>query len=101
LVVRSVNASFLAQTQPNYVQVNSTLIKVHFTLSENWFSRRSKTTESVLFNIDENVTGFSFTITPDSWSKGCLFVSGQPFVSYVWNGTENCFVPYEGGFWVA
>jgi hypothetical protein len=100
LVVRSVNASFPAQTQPNYVQVNSTVIRVHFTLSENWFSR-SKTTESVLFNIDKNVTGFSFTLRLDSWSKGCLFISGQPFVSYVWNGTENCFVPYEDGIWVA
>jgi len=99
MVIRSVNASFPAQTQPNYVQVNSTLIKVHFTLSESWFSK-SKATESLLFNIDKNVTGFSFAILPDSWSKGCLFVSGQAFVSYIWNGTENCYMLGESQLWV-
>ena len=98
MVIRSVNASFPAQAQPNYVQVNSTSVKVHFTLSESWFSP-SEATDSLFLNIDKNVTGFSFTILPESWN-GCLFVSGEAFMSYIWNGTENCYVPDESQVWL-
>jgi hypothetical protein len=102
MVIRSVNASFPDQSQPNCVQIDSNTVKVHFTLSENLFMYSpTEAAESLFFDIDENVTGFSFSILPDSQSNGCTFVAGQPYVSYIWNGTENCFVLHKSGGWMA
>jgi hypothetical protein len=98
LVLRSVNASFPTQAQLNYIQINETAVKVPFTLS-GLFSP-TVVTKYLVFEIDKDVTGFSFSILPDSW-RGCVFVTGQPSVSYVWNGTENCFMLHESGIWVA
>jgi hypothetical protein len=97
LILRSVNASFPTQTQLNYIQINETAVKVPFTLS-GVFSP-TEVTRHLPFEVDENVTGFSFSILPDSW-RGCTFVTGQPSVSYVWNITENCFMLRESGIWV-
>ena len=97
LVLRSVNASFPTQAHPDYIQINETAVKVPFTLS-GMFSP-TEATRYVPFEIDENVTDFSFSILPDSW-RGCTFVTGQPSVSYVWNITENCFMLHESGMWV-
>jgi hypothetical protein len=98
LVLKSVNASFPAQTELNYVHVNDTAVKVSFTISG---LSPTEVTQYLVFEVDKDVTGFSFSILPDSWSSGCLFVSGQPSLSYVWNGTENCFVAHESGIWIA
>jgi hypothetical protein len=97
LILSSVNASFPTQTQLDYIQFNETTVKVPFTLS-GLFSP-SEVTRYLPFEIDDNVTGFSFSILPDSW-RGCTFVTGQPAVSYVWNITENCFMLRESGIWV-
>jgi hypothetical protein len=99
LILKSVNASFPTLTELNYLHINDTAVKVPFTIS-GLFSP-TEVTKYLFFEIDKNVTGFSFSILPDSWSSSCLFVSGQPSVSYVWNGTENCFVLHESGIWVA
>ena len=99
LVLKSVNASFTTLTELNYLHINDRAVKVPFTIS-GLFSP-TEVTKYVFFEIDKNVTGFSFSILPDSWSSRCLFVSGQPSVSYVWNGTENCFTLHESGIWVA
>ena len=98
LVIQCTNATLPAQSELNHIQINATSAKVHFTLG--LFSP-SSVTQYLFFEIDENVTGFSFTILPDTGTRGCSFVSGQPFISYVWNGTENCFVPYQSGRWIA
>jgi hypothetical protein len=99
LVLKSVNASFPTLTELNYLHISDRAVKVPFTIS-GLFSP-TEVTKYVFFEIDKNVTGFSFSILPDSWSSKCLFVSGQPSVSYVWNGTENCFMLHESGIWVA
>jgi hypothetical protein len=99
LILKSDNASFPTLTEQNYLHINDTAVKVPFTIS-GLFSP-TEVTKYVFFEIDENVTGFSFSILPESWSSRALFVSGQPSVSYVWNGTENCFMLHESGIWVA
>ena len=99
LILKSFNASFPTLTEQNYVHISDTAVKVPFTIS-GLFSP-TEVTKYVFFEIDENVTGFSFSILPESWSSMALFVSGQPSVSYVWNETENCFMLHESGMWVA
>jgi hypothetical protein len=99
LVLKSVNASFPTLTELNYLHINDTAVKVPFTNS-GLFSP-TEVTKYVFFEIDKDVTGFSFSILPESWSSRCLFVSGQPSVSYVWNETENCFILHESGTWVS
>jgi len=98
MLIRSVNASFPAPTQSTYVHINNTLVKVLFTLSERWFSM-NKATESIFFYIDENVPGFSFKISPESWNNG-VFVSSENFVRYIWNEREKCYMLRESGMWV-
>jgi len=95
IVISSVNASFSVQTQPTYVQVNSTTVKVPFTLSERWLFM-SDATEHLPFNIDENVTGFSFRILPEfGGGTDLVFIMGDASVNYIWNGTENCYMSGE------
>lgn len=91
MVVNSVNVSFPAQPQETYVPVNGTAIKVLFTVSEGTSSMH-KDTKPILFSIDENVTGFSFTIYPETESNTLFFAAGNYGMDYVWNGIENCYV---------
>lgn len=98
LVVKSINASFPVQTELNYVHIDDTTVKVPFTLS-GLFSP-TEATKYLVFEIDKNVTGFSFSILHDSWSSGCIFLSGQTSASYIWNVTENCFMLYRSGWFV-
>ena len=99
LILKSVNASFPTLTEQNYLHISDTAVKVPFTIS-GLFSP-TEVTKYLFFEIDKNVTGFSFSILPDSWSSIYMFVSGQQSVSYIWNGTENCFMLNESGIWVA
>ena len=99
LILKSVNASFPTLTELNYLHISDTSVKVPFTISG--LLSPTEVTKYVFFEIDEDVTGFSFSILPESWSSKVLFVSGQPIVSYVWNETENCFMLHESGIWVA
>jgi hypothetical protein len=88
MIVNSINVSFPAQTQETYVPVNDTAIKVLFTVSEGT-SPIHKDTKPILFSINENVTGFSFTIYPETVSD-TLFPSARNYgMNYVWNGIEN------------
>jgi hypothetical protein len=88
MVINSVNVSFPAQPQGTRIIVNSTAIKVLFTVSENT-SFMDRGTKTIFFNINENVTGFSLRAYPETVSK-ILFPAGQiNGVDYVWNGLEN------------
>jgi len=88
MVINGVNVSFPAQPQETYVPVNSTAIKVLFTVSENT-SPTHKGTKPILFNINENVTGFSFRVYPETVSE-TLFPAGNTYgMDYVWNELEN------------
>jgi Ca2+/Na+ antiporter len=91
MVVNSVNVSFPAQPQVNVsFQFNSTALKVLFTVSENT-SSMDEDTRPILFSINENVTGFSFTIYPDFVSD-TVFPAEQTFgMDYAWNEMENCY----------
>jgi hypothetical protein len=92
MVINGVNVSFPDQPQGTYIPVNSTAIKVLFTVSEGT-SFMYKDTKTIFFNIDENVTGFSFYAWPETMSE-TLFPAGRTYgVDYVWNGLENY---YEG-----
>lgn len=92
LVLSSVNASFQVQTQQNYIQVNSKTVKVPFLLQEHWFSMSAKS-KPVFFTVDENVTGFSFSGSLEPQGYGGLDVSsGFTSATFVWSGTENCYV---------
>jgi hypothetical protein len=88
MIINSVNASFPTQPQLTYIPVNSTAIKVLLTVSENT-SPLAEDTEPIFFDIDENVTGFSFTIHPQIVTA-TLFPAGSIYgIDYVWNGLEN------------
>jgi hypothetical protein len=88
MVIYSVNVSFPAQPQGTYILVNSTAIKVLFTVSENT-SFMYKDTKPIFFNINENVTGFSLRAYPETVSE-ILFPAGNTYgMDYVWNGLEN------------
>jgi hypothetical protein len=98
-VLSSANASFTAQTQQTYLQVNSTMVKVPFLLQEHWFSMNADS-KPVFFTIDENVTGFSFHVSLEAQSYNSLVVvSGDTDISWVWDATENCYkLSTTGGF---
>jgi hypothetical protein len=91
MVINSVNVSFPAQPQETYISVNSTAVKVLFTVSENT-PPMHEDTKIIFFNINENVTGFSFRGYPETVSE-TLFPAGNTYgMDYVWNGTGNCYV---------
>jgi hypothetical protein len=97
LVISSVNASFQIQPQQNSIQTDNKTAKVQFYLQESWFPKSSDN-KPLFFTIDDNVTGFSFSVSFDS--HGSVDVaSGVTSLSYVWNGTENCYnAGVFGGF---
>lgn len=90
MVINGVNVSFPDQPQVTYIPVNSTTIKVLFTVPENT-PFMYKDTKTIFFNINENVTSFSFSAYPETESN-ILFPAGRTYgVDYVWNGLENCY----------
>ena len=90
MVINSVNVSFPAQPEGTCIPVNSTAIKVLFTVSGDT-SFMDKDTQTFFFNINENVTGFSLRAYPETVSA-TLFPAGNTYgVDYVWNGLENCY----------
>jgi len=100
LVLSSVNASFPAQTQQTYLQINNTMVKVPFLLHERW-SSMSADSKPVFFTIDENVTGFSFSLSLEANSYNPVVVYSAPFsrIWCVWNATESCYkLKYGSGF---
>ena len=90
MVINSVNISFPVWSQPEetYVPLNSTAIKVLFTVSEST-SPMYKDTKPILFSINENVAGFSFTIYPETMSDTLFPVVNTHGMDYIWNGLEN------------
>jgi hypothetical protein len=88
MVIDSVNVSFPDQSRETCILVNSTEIKVLFTVSEST-PFMDKDTKPIIFNINENVTGFSLHAYPEKVSD-TLFPAGNTYgVDYVWNGLEN------------
>lgn len=90
MVINSVNISFPAQPHEDYVMVNSTAIKFPFTVLENT-PPMDEDLIIIFFNINENVTGFSFRAYPET-VNAILFPAGNSYgMDYVWNGLENCY----------
>jgi hypothetical protein len=91
LVLTGFNASLQVKTQQDYVQTNSTTVKVPFSLQESGLSM-STDSKPVFFTIDENVTEFSFSLWVETHDYSRLVVSsGDYFIQFVWNATENCY----------
>jgi len=91
LVVNSVNVSFPTQPQNSVsFQFNSTALKVLFTVSDGT-PLRTEDTRDILFSINENVTGFSFTVHPDTVTSTVFPAGGRYGMDYAWNGTKNCY----------
>lgn len=89
IVLQSVNASFTAQNPQDYLQVNSTTLKIPFS-----FQELTKATESkpVFFEIDQNATGFSFSACVEAQSGSSLIViTCMPTLAGCWNSTGNCY----------
>lgn len=87
LVVKSENASLLANDQQGYVQVNSTEIRIPFNLP----SKNAEDSKPVQFTIDENATGFALhpNIEPQT-GRFIDVISG--FQAYgVWNSISNSY----------
>jgi hypothetical protein len=85
LLLTSVNASLEAQNQPGYEQINSTALKIPFSIPGSFGFQESK---SVFFIIDENVA--SFTIKDIDYRSIDRF--GWTTQMYCrWNVSENCF----------
>jgi hypothetical protein len=90
VVVSCVNASF--QPEQNFIHVNDTTIKVPFLLQTRGLPR-STDSRSVSFAIDEGKAGFSFDVSWEQQGSGKLVVAScDYFLSYAWNGTQNCYV---------
>ncbi len=84
LTLNSVNASLQVQNQPDYIQVNSTTLKIPFSIPGAFRYQESK---SVFFTIDENVTSFSindndYSITRVAWTTQ---------MKCRWNSTDNSY----------
>jgi hypothetical protein len=84
LVVKSINASFIVGEQLNYVQINSTAIKILFKL--NAFNVHTTNTKSVIFTIDANATGFGFY-----FDCPVLATSSTTEALGLWNTTTNIY----------
>lgn len=94
-----VNASLQANHQ-DYIQVDSSTVKIPFFLEEGGLPL-SEDKKYVSFSIDENATGFEFSLWPDELSSSVIVASGTYDIYYTWNTTENCFVHSGGGSFTA
>jgi hypothetical protein len=91
IICSGFNASLQVKTQQDYVQVNSTTVKIPFSLQESGLPL-SEDRKTVFFSVDENAARFEFTFWLEALSSSVVVVSGDYHVSYTWNVTENCFV---------
>ena len=88
IVVKSVNASFEVENQKDYIQVNSTMIKVPFTFQE---LGRASESKPVFFTIDENVTSFLFKADIETQDSSTLLVGAVFWMNCTWNSTKNSY----------
>lgn len=89
IVLQSVNASFTAQNPEDYIQVNSTTLKIPFSFQE---LNRATESKPVFFEIDQNATGFSFSACVEAQSGSSLIViTCMPTLVGCWNSTSNCY----------
>lgn len=89
LVLTAVNASLLAQNQPDYIQVNSTALKIPFSIPGAFRYQESK---PVYFTINENVTGFSIY---DRDHFSVLRVAWTTQMDCQWNNTDKSYSIFD------
>ena len=93
LIISSVNVSFQIQPQQDCIQINNRTCKVPFSLQESSLLGSSEN-KPLFFTIDENVSGFSFSVSLEAQPSGSVSVaSGITYITYTWNGIANCYVP--------
>ncbi len=89
LVLTAVNASFLVQNQPDYIQVNSTALKIPFSIPGTF---RYQEIKPVYFTINENVTGFSIY---DRDYFSVLRVAWTTQMECQWNNTDKSYSIFD------
>ncbi len=87
LVLNSENASLLAENQQDYIQVNSTSIKIPFTLH----SLHEKTTATVFFSINENVTSCAFYPNIERANYSPIVTGSTLRAECIWNAETNSY----------
>ena len=89
LTLSSVNASLVAQNQPDYIQVNSTTLKIPFSIPGSFQYQVKK---PVFFVIDENVTSFSVN---DNDHRSILRVAWTTQMNCHLNITDNSYSIFD------
>jgi hypothetical protein len=88
LVLKSVNSSLVVENQQNYVQLNSTVIKIPFTLS---FVHEIQS-KVVFFTIDKNVVNFEFYPHIEQLKDFPIVTGSTNQVQCAWNNTTNSYI---------
>ncbi len=89
LVLNSENASFTDTNSPDCIRVSNTTIKIPFSFDE---LNEASASKPVLFEIDQNVTGFVVDVDfePKEGSKIAV-VSWTSIMTCSYNSTLNCY----------
>jgi hypothetical protein len=94
LLLSLTNASFSAQTEKPFEQVNSTFVRFPFPIREN--HSLPSGSKYVFFSINENVTEFSFSLAFESMDQNqANSLASVYYLSYRWNETERCYQRWE------
>jgi hypothetical protein len=87
LIVKATNASLLVLSEQGYTQINSTTIKIPFTLS----GLHQTQSRNVQFTIDQNVSTFDLRYYVDYQRGGPASTGGTAGVHCVYNSAINAF----------
>ncbi len=89
LVLHGKNATFTTENQADYIRINSTTMKIPFTFNE---LKRASESKPVLFEINQNVTSFEFTIDIESKEGSSIVVVTWMYsMRCSWNSTLACY----------
>ena len=88
LVLKSVNSSLVVENQQNYIQLNSTAIKIPFTLS----SLHEIQSKVVFFTIDKNVANFEFYPNVERLKDFPIVTGSTSQVQCAWNSTTSSYI---------
>jgi hypothetical protein len=88
LVLKSVNATLVVENQQNYIQLNSTAIKMPFTLS----SVHETQSKVLSFIIDKNVANFEFYPNIERLKDFPIVTGSTRQVQCAWNSTTNSYI---------
>lgn len=85
LIVRAVNASLTVDSQQGYVQINSTAVKIPFTLQ----TQKETQNRPIKFTIDQNVATFNFYFSLEPQKSNPLETNSYSQLHCQWNSFNN------------